>query len=94
LIDSASWKKVFVSIPWKFVQTTGLLKRFKCLAIWICRYYHISSNKIRTSPQLGPRIAWIGNPHQQNCMVEVGTWSLYTKVHPEKNRNRKKLDGV
>jgi len=40
-----------------------------------------------------PRIAWIGNPHQQNCMVEAGTWSLPVKVHPEKNRNRKKLDG-
>jgi hypothetical protein len=32
----------------------------------------------------GPRIAWIGNPHQQNCMVEAGNWSLLTKVHPEK----------
>jgi hypothetical protein len=35
----------------------------------------------------GPRIAWIGNPHQQNCMVEAGTWSLHTKIHPKKNRN-------
>jgi hypothetical protein len=26
-------------------------------------------------------------------MVEAGTGSLLTKVHPEKNRNRKKLDG-
>jgi hypothetical protein len=32
----------------------------------------------------GPRIAWIGNPHQQNCMVEAGTWSLPVKVHPKK----------
>jgi hypothetical protein len=29
-----------------------------------------------------PRIAWIGNPHQQNCMVEAGTGSLPVKVHP------------
>ena len=42
----------------------------------------------------GPRIGWIGNPHQQNCMVEAGTWSLLVKVHPEKNRNQKQLDGV
>jgi hypothetical protein len=39
------------------------------------------------------RIAWIGNPHQQNCMVEVGTWCLIKKIHPEKNRKQKKLDG-
>ena len=44
---------------------------------------------MRASPQPGPRNAWIGNPHQQNCMVEAGTWSLPVKVHPEKwNRNR------
>jgi hypothetical protein len=29
--------------------------------------------KIRTSPQPGPRNAWIGNPHHRNYMVEVGT---------------------
>jgi hypothetical protein len=37
-----------------------------------------------------PRIAWIGNPHQQNCMVEAGTSSLHTKVHPEKKPQSKK----
>ena len=41
-----------------------------------------------------PKIAWTGNPHQQNCMEEAGTWSLPLKVYPEKNRNQKKLDGV
>ena len=64
------------------------------MAIWICRYSHINSNKIRTSPQSGPRIAWIGNPHQQNCMVEVGTWSLLTIVHPEKKNAIKKNSTV
>ena len=29
LIDSTSWKKAFVSRPWKFVQTTGLLKELQ-----------------------------------------------------------------
>ena len=37
-----------------------------------------------------PRIAWIGNPHQQNCMVEAGTGSLPTKIHPEKKPQSKK----
>jgi hypothetical protein len=41
----------------------------------------------------GPRIAWIGNPPQQSCMVEVGTWSFPAKVHPEKKPQSKKLDG-
>jgi hypothetical protein len=45
-------------------------------------YSCINSDKIRTSPQPGPRNAWIGNPHQQNCMVEVGTRKYETKVHP------------
>ena len=57
---------------------------------WTCKYFHINSDKIRTSPQPGPRNAWIGNPHQQNCMVEVGTGSLHTKVHPEKKPQSKK----
>jgi hypothetical protein len=40
-----------------------------------------------------PRIAWIGNPHQQNCMVEAGTGSLPTKIHPEKKPQSKKTLG-
>ena len=36
----------------------------------------------------------IGNPHKQNCMVEVATLSLPVKVHPEKNRNQKKNSTV
>ena len=40
-----------------------------------------------------PRMAWIGNPHQQNCMVEAGTSSLYVKIHPEQKPQSKKLDG-
>ena len=56
---------------------------------WTCKYSYINSDKIRTLPQLGPRNAWIGNPHKQNCMVEVGTLSLPVKVHPEKNCNQK-----
>ena len=40
-----------------------------------------------------PRIAWIGNPHQQNCMVEAGTEIFPQKCTPKKNRNQKKLDG-
>jgi hypothetical protein len=43
-----------------------------------------------------PRIALIGNPHQQNCMrvwwrQVPGVCPL--KFTPKKNRNRKKLDG-
>jgi hypothetical protein len=55
-----------------------------------CGYSQINLNKIRTSPQPGPRIAWIGNPLQQNCMVEAGTWSLRLKIHPEKKPQKKK----
>jgi hypothetical protein len=44
----------------------------------------IKSDKIRTSPQPGPRNAWIGNPHHRNCMVEVGAKSLPGKVHPDR----------
>jgi hypothetical protein len=49
----------------------------------------LNSDKIRTSPQPGPRNAWIGNPHHRNCMVEVGTWNLPAKGTPKKNRNQK-----
>ena len=38
----------------------------------------------RTSPQPGSRMALSGNLHHRNSMVEVGTWSLPVKVHPEK----------
>jgi hypothetical protein len=38
---------------------------------------------------IGPRNAWIGNPHQKNCMVEVATWSLPVKVHPGKKPQSK-----
>jgi hypothetical protein len=51
--------------------------------------YGSNSDKIRTSPQPGPRNTWIGNPHHRNCMVEAGTWSLLAKGTPEKNRNQK-----
>ena len=61
--------------------------------MYICRYSDINSDKIRTSPQPGARNAWIGDPHNRNCMVEVGTWSLPAKVQPQKNRNQKKFDG-
>jgi hypothetical protein len=30
----------------------------------------------------------------RNCMVEVDTWSLHVKVHPEKIRNQKKISTV
>ena len=43
-----------------------------------------NSDKIRTSPQPGPKNAWIGDPHHRNCMVEAGTGSFHVKVHPEK----------
>jgi hypothetical protein len=50
-----------------------------------------NSDKIRTTTQPGPRNAWIGNPDHRKCMVEVGTWSLPIKVHPEKKLQSKKL---
>jgi hypothetical protein len=60
------------------------------MGIWKYEYSHINS----TFKYKGPRIiAWIGNPHQQNCMVEAGTWSLPVKVHTEKKPQSKKLDG-
>jgi hypothetical protein len=59
------------------------------MGIGKCGYSHINS----TFKYKGPRIAWIDNPHQQNCMVEVGTWSLPAKDHPEKKPQSKKLDG-
>jgi len=51
-----------------------------------CEYSHIN----RTFKYKDPRIAWIGNPHQQNFMMEAGTWSLPVKVHPEKKPQSKK----
>ena len=59
------------------------------MGILKCEYSHINT----TFKYKDPRIVWIGNPHKQNCMVEAGTWSLPAKIHPEKNRNQKKLDG-
>jgi hypothetical protein len=56
------------------------------MGIWKCAYSQINS----TFKYKDPRIAWIGNPHQQNCMVEAGTKSLLTKVHPEKKTQSEK----
>jgi hypothetical protein len=46
----------------------------------------LNLDKIRTSPQPGPRMAvvCIRKPHQQNCMVEVCILILPLKVHPGK----------
>ena len=58
------------------------------MGIWKWEYSHINP----TFKYKDPRIAWIGNPHQQNCMVEAGTGSLPTKIPPKKTAI-KKLDG-
>jgi hypothetical protein len=55
-----------------------------------CGYSHINT----TFKYKDPRIAWIGNPPQQNCMVEAGTGSLPAKVHPEKKPQSKKNSTV
>jgi hypothetical protein len=44
----------------------------------------INSDKIKTSPQPGPRNAWIGNPHHRNCVVEVGATVCPQKFTPKK----------
>jgi hypothetical protein len=44
----------------------------------------IFSYKNPTFKYKGPRNAWIGNPHQQNCMGEAGTGSFAYKSSPRK----------
>ena len=101
LIDSASWEKLFASRPWKWAQTTGLLKSFQIgyrkvvhTNFWL-RYDHFKILQFCIiNDYLVTFYTNIGKTKRSTLVSLVCTWSLLIKIQPgKKPQSKKNLHG-